>query len=513
MELEKKNVKSTLTSKEIDQNTLLNTNYLSKEYELPEFGVNTETEKRKKVIATLQSYVEAWQAKLKETLNQTDEGDARLVVYGSFSMDVSAKDGDLDTLLVAPDYVERDKHFFGSFLEKLRESKEITELQAIKDAYVPLIKLKISSIMVDIVFARVNRKELKPDMNFTENLLREMDAEMIRSINAYRTGKKILELVPDIANFQTTLRAIKLWARRKAIYYNSQGFFSGISCAILTAKICKQYPELKPVDLIYAFFKTFAFWPWQEKPVVIDDNQLSSRPNVILAEKSWTENDKSYMMVITPVYPFSNTTFNVSYITWRVIIRHIEEAYRLLEECRQEGKPYNWDSLFEPYEFFRNYIHFLEVRIFSNNSEQFLKWKGLIEARLKVLTRNLEVIPRASDFSEDQSRITIHPYPFPIQLKESQDFQHCYSYYYGIKMTNALSTHYSKKMDLTQPVQDFVHQEIIHKRMEMPDCQIAFLHLTREELPNSVFGTEERPPWATKHMRYGDRYANGNKLT
>jgi len=509
MESDKKVKQTTPTQKDSDPTKTMIVNYLLKDYEIPEYDVNSEeTEKRKKVIKEIQGYVSEWQTKVKEVLNITDPGDAQLLTYGSFSMDVSAKDGDLDTLLVVPDYIDRDKHFFGTFLDKLRECADIKEIQPIKDAYVPLIKLKISSIMVDIVFAKVNRKVLESNetINFTEPVLRDMSAEMIRGVNAFRTGKKILESVPNIFNYKMTLRAIKLWARRKAIYSNPQGFLSGISCAIMTAKICKQNPEMLPHQLVYAFFKTYSEWRWADKPVMVDDSQLNFKPSLPLSEKTWTENEKTCMMIITPVYPFSNTTYNVSYISYRVIVNHLIDARKILDESKEfeKEKLYDWDSLFKPYEFFRSYVHFLEVKIFSNDTEQFLKWKGLVESRLKVLTRNLEVIVRTNDYENNSNEeVIIHPYPFGIPLKEGKDtVQHCLAFYYGIKWKNMYLKPYSKKMDLSQPVEEFVQQEIFHKRLETPDCEISFSHLTREDLNDCVFGTEERPSWATKRSKF-----------
>lgn len=52
--------------------------------------------------------------------------------------------------------------------------------------------------------------DLRDDM-----LLKNLDQKCVRSLNGCRVTDEILRLVPNINNFRLTLRAIKLWAKRK----------------------------------------------------------------------------------------------------------------------------------------------------------------------------------------------------------------------------------------------------------------------------------------------------------
>lgn len=46
----------------------------------------------------------------------------------------------------------------------------------------------------------------------------------------------------------------------------------------------------------------------------------------------------------------------------------------------------DWDMLFEPYPFFEAYKNYLQIDINAENADDYQKWKGWVESRLRTLT-------------------------------------------------------------------------------------------------------------------------------
>jgi len=209
---------------------------------------------------------------------------------------------DIDTLCVVPRHVDR-LDFFDSLYKILERNPEVSELTAVPDAYVPVIKLKFCGISMDLLFARLALSTIDENLDLLDqNNLKNLDEKSVLSLNGCRVTDQILKLVPNIPNFRMTLRCIKLWAKRRGVYANVVGFLGGVSWALLVARICQLYPNAVPSTLVSRFFRVYEQWKWPN-PVL-----LNTIADGNLGLKVWNpkiyHKDRTHLMpIITPAYP------------------------------------------------------------------------------------------------------------------------------------------------------------------------------------------------------------------
>jgi poly(A) polymerase len=173
-----------------------------------------------------------------------------------------------------PRYVTREDYFeiFPGLLVEMAPKEAITDLSAVTDAFVPIIKFEYLNISIDLIFSRIaTLKQLPTAKDFDlkdSNLLRGLDDAELRSLNGTRVTDEILDLVPEQSTFRLALRAIKLWAQRRAIYANIMGFPGGVAWAMLVARVCQLYPKAASSTIVNKFFHIMKRWPWPQ-PVLL----------------------------------------------------------------------------------------------------------------------------------------------------------------------------------------------------------------------------------------------------
>ncbi|NXA04371.1 PAPOG polymerase, partial [Sapayoa aenigma] len=347
---------------------------------------------RTTVLGKLNNLVKEWISELAERKNLppsiTEHLGGKIFTFGSYRLGVHTKgSSDIDALCVAPSHVERSD-FFQSFFDKLKSQEEVRNLRAIEDAYVPVIKLDFDGIEIDLVFAKLSMPTVSDDLDLRDDsCLRSLDIRCIRSLNGSRVTDEILRLVPNLENFRLTLRAIKLWAKRRGVYSNIMGFLGGVSWAMLVARICQLYPNALASTLVNKFFLIFSKWDWP-KPVLLKRLEESFL-NLPVWDPRVNPSDRYHVMpIITPAYPQQNSTYNVSASTRAVMVEEFQRGLEVTDEILK-GKS-DWSKLFEPLNFFQKYKHYIVLTASAFTEEHHLNWIGLVESKIRVLVGNLE---------------------------------------------------------------------------------------------------------------------------
>ncbi|OAQ68243.1 poly(A) polymerase [Pochonia chlamydosporia 170] len=364
------------------------------------FESPSDTQKRYKVLESLQTICDEFVkrvAREKEPKNDVLIKNARgkVFTYGSFRLGVFGPGSDIDTLIVAPKYVTRDDYFkyFPDLLESMAPKGAITDLAAVTDAFVPIIKFEYFGISIDLIFSRIIQKQLAPDFQDLKDsgLLRGLDEAELRSLNGTRVTDEILTLVPEQSTFKLALRAIKLWAQRRAVYGNIMGFPGGVAWAMLVARVCQLYPKAATSVIVNKFFLVIRQWRWPQ-PVLLKPIESGPLPVRVWNPKIYKGDSFHLMPVITPAYPSMCATFNISRSSMAIINRELRRGLEISESIMVGKQP--WSDLFVKHTFFTSdYKYYISVISASKSKEAHNVWSGYVESKVRMLVQKLEQHP------------------------------------------------------------------------------------------------------------------------
>ncbi|CAH1113254.1 unnamed protein product [Psylliodes chrysocephalus] len=355
------------------------------------FESEQELNKRMHILGKLYNLVKQWIKEVSLTHNMpesvAESVGGKVYTFGSYRLGVHSKGADIDALCVAPRHIYRSD-FFSSFYELLKQQPEVTDLRAVEEAYVPVIKMDFDGIEIDMLFAQLLLKEIPDSMDLRDDmLLKQLQPKCVRSLNGCRVTDEILRLVPNIENFRLALRAIKLWAKRHGIYSNVLGYLGGVSWAMLVARTCQLYPNAAPSTLVHKFFLIFSKWQWPQ-PVLLKQPSSVNLGFVVWDPRVNIQDRYHLMPIITPAYPQQNSTFNVSNSTRTIMVEEFKQGLIITDDIIL-GKC-SWDKLFEQPPFFTKYKHFIVLLVMADNPDDQLEWCGLVESKARLLIGNLE---------------------------------------------------------------------------------------------------------------------------
>lgn len=504
------------------------------------FESEAETKRRRAVLEILQSLAQEFVYKVSRNKNMSEgmakDAGGKIFTFGSYRLGVYGPGSDIDTLVVVPKHVTRDD-FFTVFVDILRGRPELDEIAPVPDAFVPIIKIKFDGISIDLICAKLDIPQVPANLLLADkNLLRNLDEKDLRALNGTRVTDEILQLVPQPAVFKLSLRAIKLWAQRRAIYANVFGFPGGVAWAMLVARICQLYPNAVSSVIVNKFFHIMTQWSWPQPVLLkpIEDGPLQVR---IWNPRVYPQDRQHRMPVITPAYPSMCATHNINASTQKVILAELKRASEIMGDIVAHKK--TWADLFVKHDFFFKYKFYLTVIASTRgDDEQHLKWSGLVEAKLRLLVGKLETFPGIN---------LAHPYVKPVEetyiyeteeeakqieslwgnysneealkkftkitdenkdepLKEGQKKVHLTALYIGLDIT--LNSE-EKKFDIHVPCNDFFN--ICRSFPEYADASVFSInikHVKLYDLPSCVYDETETRPVKAKKRKGGKNGSN-----
>ncbi|CAL0313793.1 unnamed protein product [Lupinus luteus] len=443
---------------------------------------------REEVLGRLDQIVKMWVKTISRAkgLNEqmVQEANAKIFTFGSYRLGVHGPGADIDTLCVGPRHASRDEDFFGELHRMLSEMPEVTELHPVPDAHVPVMKFKFNGVSIDLLYAKLALWAIPEDLDISqESILHNVDEQTVRSLNGCRVTDQILRLVPNIQNFRTTLRCMRLWAKCRSVYSNVTGFLGGINWALLVARICQLFPNALPNMLVSRFFRVYTQWRWPN-PVLLCAIEEGSLGLQIWDPRRNPKDRFHLMPIITPAYPCMNSSYNVSSSTLRIMTEEFQRGNEICEAM--EASKADWDTLFEPYPFFEAYKNYLQIDISAENADDLRQWKGWVESRHRQLMLKIE--------RHTYGMLQCHPHPGDFSDK-SKPF-HC-SYFMGLQRKQGVPVNEGEQFDIRLTVEEF-KQSVNMYTLWKPGMFIHVSHVKRRNIPNFVFPGGVRPSRPTK---------------
>ncbi|KAG2060358.1 Poly(A) polymerase, partial [Suillus hirtellus] len=439
----------------------------------------------------------------------------KIFTFGSYRLGVHGPGSDIDTLCVVPKHVSRED-FFEKFEPMLKELEGVSEVSGVPEAYVPIIKAKISGIPLDLLMARLALSSIPDDLSLKDdNLLRNLDERCVRSLGGSRVNDEALRLVPNVEVYRDSLRCIKLWAQRRAIYSNVNGFLGGVAWAILVARICQLYPNATAGAIVSRFFIIMYQWSWPQ-PVLL--KQIEEGP---LQVRVWNPKlypaDRSHRMpIITPAYPAMCSTHNVTASTQMIVTEEFKKGADIVDKVIVGTA--SWSELFQKHDFFHKYRYYLQVIASTGTAELQIKWAGTVESRIRQLVMKLEYVdslilahPFIKGFDqvshciteEEVRQVAQGQISDLIAKRTKADIEgldgastvHSTTFYIGLLIEpKPLGAVGPRRLDISYPTTEFTKLVKMWEKYDEDTMGIVVRNIKSSALPDYVFDEGERQP-------------------
>ncbi|RDY09520.1 Nuclear poly(A) polymerase 3, partial [Mucuna pruriens] len=345
-----------------------------------------EEDKRRNAIQKLKQIVSSWIKKVawqhQLPKHQIAVTSATILTYGSYGLGVHSSESDIDALCVAPFFASISEDFFVVLHDMLKRRPEVSDIHCVKSAKVPLMRFKFDGISIDLPYARLNVLYVPENVDILNPFfMRNIDDTSWKSLSGVRANKHILHLVPNIEKFQSMLRCLKLWAKRRGVYGTLLGYLGGVHMTVLAAYVCQRHPDATLNALIMNFFQTFALWPWP-MPVMLQEGMFLTAIDAL--------ETRSFMPIWLPSSPYQFCHTNITKSTFYRIRTEFIRGHTMTRDLLKQD--FDWNNVFEPFPYSKRYSQFIKIYLSSANDYALGDWVGWVKSRFRSLLVILEGI-------------------------------------------------------------------------------------------------------------------------
>jgi poly(A) polymerase len=250
---------------------------------------------------------------------------------------------DIDVICIFRQKFVAMNDFFTDFVKTIshEDQTEFTQICIIGQARVPIIKFKLFEVQFDVLFASVDDfssiKRIIDKPNFKQADQNQIKEEWRRlsetTQNSFygRIACNNLKRVVGSDIFKLVLRAVRFWAMQRGLYSTNMGYFSGITLAVMVAKICQDFAGLEPACLLYKFFDFYAEFAWREPVCIVTEQKRKSKLRIEhLDAVDQFSND--VMVVLTPNDQLRNTAYRVNDHNFYAICQELQRAQQIVHK-------------------------------------------------------------------------------------------------------------------------------------------------------------------------------------
>ncbi len=204
------------------------------------------------------------------------------------------------------------------------------------------------------------------------------------------------------------------------------------------------------------------------------------------------------MPIITPCYPSMNSSYNVAQPQLRRLKEELYQADKIMNSIAHGTSSSNgnwngndqsvWSELLKENGFFKDHLHYLQIRIIAKNEEDHRSWFGFCESRLRILIAGLDSV---------QYGTQAYPFAKFFTIRENGDGDEvdCITTSFFIALRFA---HGIENVDLIDCTAEYSYSVNCWGDRE-PGMDLCIEHVLQKDLPPFVFKSDRGIAETDKH--------------